>query len=313
MSVRALVAFAAVGAAILCHGGCGSARQAGAGEHQPAAGDPGAPPSESAPRFRQDVSWSADGRWIAYSEYDGRTPFDAAGWSIFISAPDGSGRRRLVERAMFVAWSPDGKRLAFGSGRDGNPEIYTIGADGAGLSRLTDDPAKDQHPAWSPDGKQIAFSSNRAGSEGIFVIPAAGGEARRLTTDAARDFNPQWSPDGTRIVFFRERGDRTDQIHWVEVASGKEHQVTRDEFNNVFPSFLPDGRIGYVSGRPGDVEALIVVSPDGSGAMRIGERNVSLARWSPDGRTIALVAGNWPRSAIFVMKADGTGVRAIVE
>jgi Tol biopolymer transport system component len=48
------------------------------------------------------------------------------------------------------AWSPDGKRLAFGSERDGNPEIYVMNADGTDVTRLTNNPAVDYQPAWSP-------------------------------------------------------------------------------------------------------------------------------------------------------------------
>jgi Tol biopolymer transport system component len=50
------------------------------------------------------------------------------------------------------SWSPDGTALAFVSYRDGNPEIYVIGADGTGERRLTDDPGQDGDPVWSPTG-----------------------------------------------------------------------------------------------------------------------------------------------------------------
>jgi TolB protein len=35
------------------------------------------------------------------------------------------------------AWSPDGRRLAFGSDRDGDLEVYVMNADGSGQRRLT--------------------------------------------------------------------------------------------------------------------------------------------------------------------------------
>lgn len=50
------------------------------------------------------------------------------------------------------AWSPDGRHIAFTSDRDGNNEIYVIGADGSGRTRLTRNQASDVFPAWSPDG-----------------------------------------------------------------------------------------------------------------------------------------------------------------
>ena len=51
-------------------------------------------------------------------------------------------------------WSPDGKRIAWVSTRDGNQDIYTVDADGKDVKRLTNDPAPDNNPSWSPDGKQ---------------------------------------------------------------------------------------------------------------------------------------------------------------
>jgi dipeptidyl aminopeptidase/acylaminoacyl peptidase len=47
-------------------------------------------------------------------------------------------------------WSPDGTRIAFGSDRDGDYDIYVMDADGGNVRQLTDHPAKDSSPAWSP-------------------------------------------------------------------------------------------------------------------------------------------------------------------
>jgi TolB protein len=51
---------------------------------------------------------------------------------------------------MLPAWSPDGKKIAFLSERDGNPEIYVINADGSAQTRLTNNPGEDGDPAWEP-------------------------------------------------------------------------------------------------------------------------------------------------------------------
>ena len=48
-----------------------------------------------------------------------------------------------------AVWSPDSKRIAFASDRDGNIEIYVMNADGTGLERLTDTPGNDYNPAWA--------------------------------------------------------------------------------------------------------------------------------------------------------------------
>jgi TolB protein len=76
---------------------------------------------------------------------------------------DGSGQTRLTRGNAFQsappAWSPDGRRIAFASERDGNAEIYVVNADGTGQRNLTRDPGYEGDPAWSPDGRKIAFTS----------------------------------------------------------------------------------------------------------------------------------------------------------
>ena len=80
---------------------------------------------------------------------------------------DGSGVTRLTVNDAVdssPAWSPDGRRIAFDSTRDGNFEIYVMNADGSGVTRLTNNDAWDWYPDWSPDGRRIAFDSNRDGN-----------------------------------------------------------------------------------------------------------------------------------------------------
>ena len=73
--------------------------------------------------------------------------------------PDGSGLKNLTghpSRDNAPAWSPDGKRIAFLSYRDGNKEIYVMNADGSEQRRLTDSPDLDGDICWAPNSKTIA-------------------------------------------------------------------------------------------------------------------------------------------------------------
>jgi Tol biopolymer transport system component len=111
---------------------------------------------------------------------------------------------------MWPAFSPDGKKIAFGSSRDGEFEIYTMDADGNNASRLTNSSGMDARPAWSPDGKRLAFTSNRDGNHEIYVMNADGTGQRRLTNHPERDDYPSWHPDGKRLVMVSERDGRFD-------------------------------------------------------------------------------------------------------
>ena len=99
------------------------------------------------------------------------------------------------------AWSPDGKRIAFYSERDGNAEIYVMNADGTAVTRLTNSTADEGYPSWSPDGKRIAFM-RRTGRTELFTMNADGSDQKPLlTVDKGDAIDPRWSPDGARIVF----------------------------------------------------------------------------------------------------------------
>ena len=115
---------------------------------------------------------------------------------------DGSGQRKLTRnpaRDGGPAWSPDGRRIAFASERNGTFEIYVMNADGSGQRSLTGaSPAFG--PEWSPDGRKIVFFSDGE----IYAMNADGSEQRRLTRDPGNDFGPRWSPDGHMIAFERD-------------------------------------------------------------------------------------------------------------
>lgn len=269
------------------------------------------PPSEE--RFQQDVAWSPNGQWIAFSEYPGGSEYDPKRWAIRLAPVKGGQPMTLIENAQWVSWAPDGRRLAFGSQRDGNWEIYTIGADGEGLVRLTRNEAQDRSPAWSPDGNKIAFTSDRDGNKEIWVMDADGSNVRRLTDNPSGDYNPAWSPDGRSLAFYREKGDGQDDVLVTAADGSGERAITDDARLNTFPSFLPDGRIAFASKEKDGPEILVCVEPDGGGRKRVGDVETFFARWSPDGQWIAFISGpGWPQSAIYLMKADGSGIRKLV-
>jgi tol-pal system beta propeller repeat protein TolB len=268
-----------------------------------------APPDSA--RFYQNVEWSPDGEYIAYSEFAGGE-YAPEKWSVFIARRDGSDARLLAPAAGWVAWSPNGAQLAFQSPRSGNPDIYVVDRDGSNVIRVTDEPASDSAPAWSPDGGRIAFTSEREGDADIYVMSASGRDARRLTEGPTHEHNPQWSPDGEYLVFYRSSGLGDDQVWVREVDGAREWNLTDDPANNIFPSYLADGSIAFSTRPVGGEPRLVVVDADGDNRRAIGPAGVFFARWSPDGAAIAFIAGRWPTAAIYVMRADGVGVQKIV-
>lgn len=269
--------------------------------------------------FFREVSWSPDGSQLAFSSMQNGK------WNIYLMRVDGSELKQITSDPEVMnfgcSWSPDGKRMVFSAkrGEKAKGDIYVMNADGSGVQQLTTNPAHDSAPAWSPDGKRIAFISDRGGKDHevhIFAMMADGSGQTRLTTSETHDYDPQWSPDGRQLVYYAEKGDRKDQL-WVMNADGSEPRLlTGGVGHNIFPSWAPDGKSIIFTTRPdgaapGNDYRIATIKPDGSSLKPLSEQQAFLARFSPDGSRIAFLTGGFPRNAIFVMNADGSGLKKV--
>jgi TolB protein len=107
-------------------------------------------------------------------------------------------RRRLTSDDAFEtkpAWSPDGKRIAFKSRRDGQVEVYMVRADGTEQTRLTVDSGVTTGTTdWSPDGQTIVFASDRDGEADLYAIDVSTGMQERLTSHPGPEWWTSWGP-----------------------------------------------------------------------------------------------------------------------
>ena len=126
------------------------------------------------------TTWSIDGRVIYWE-----CPLGDCGLHAIL--PDGTGLVRLTksEHDTAPAVSPDGSNVAFMSTRDGNWEIYVVGAyptspDPDAPKRLTTNEGRDGLPTWSPDGQWIAFASDRGGTWAVWAMRPNGSGQQKL-------------------------------------------------------------------------------------------------------------------------------------
>ena len=200
----------------------------------------------SAPAAELFPSLSPDGKWIVYAgEGSGNR-------DVFLQSTSGQTPINLTSESSAddeqPAFSPDGERIAFRSGRDGGG-IFVMGRTGEAVRRVT---REGFNPAWSPDGRQLAYTGmrtelrpqNSEGQSQLFVVDAAGGEPR-LLVDGDTSL-PAWSPHGLRIAYGGRLGvNRQGDLLTVAVGGGEPVAVTRDRFRDWNPVWTADGSFLY--------------------------------------------------------------------
>ena len=134
-------------------------------------------------------------------------------------------------------------------------------------------------PRLSPDGEKILFHSKQDGKIAIWLTDLKGQEMERLCDGDQAN----WSFDGKNIVFRRE-GRITER----DISSGVERIITpADWLSCEFPSYLPDGRVLFVSDGK-----IFLTNPDQASPEQLAEGDIrSAPRCSPDGEKIAYQDG----------------------
>jgi Tol biopolymer transport system component len=125
--------------------------------------------------------------------------------------------------------SPDGRRVAFGSDRTGEQEVWLADPDGSNAVQLTKSipGTVASCPRWSPDGKWIVFNSDIEGQCDVYAVPAAGGKPRNVTFHPSTDAYPAFSRDGKWIYFASNRTGKFE-IWKAPVSGGTAVQITHN-------------------------------------------------------------------------------------
>jgi dipeptidyl aminopeptidase/acylaminoacyl peptidase len=225
-----------------------------------------------------------------------------------------------IEPVGETALSPDGKTFAMT--RSG--QIVLMPAEGGWPVTLTSSAGGKSGLSWSPDGRNIAFASQG----GIWVVSASGGIPRRLTNAVAgpgdprqsADRQPQYSPKGRWILFETGRRGHNNLMAVSEDGMVTDY-LTEANLDEENASWSPDGtRISYTARAPdyfsgklnvlkfdaskgqssGDPVTLYTSPVDRGGGWSIGK-----ARWSPDGKSLAVVLQDSGWDHVYLISPDG--------
>ncbi len=187
--------------------------------------------------------WSSDGNFIAASLVED-CKYQQANciYDIYTMNSEGNSFQKLTETAAsewVPDWSPDSRKIAFASDRDGDSEIYVMDKDGTNLEKLTDNRGYDGRPRWSPDGKTISFETDQDGGDwDIYIMNTDGSTPRPITSNGTNDFSQSWSPDGNWLVYV-SNADGDNEIFIVDINGQNQLRLTTNDNNDIAPVWAP--------------------------------------------------------------------------
>lgn len=262
----------------------------------------------------------------------------------------GSSPSRIVDAqfADYPVWSPDGSKVAYGSGPDYDHAGLTVAnADGSDPVSIGPDAIRGTY-GWSPDGTQIAYiHDDPQGMTGVYVANADGSGERRVIEGTWQSVS--WSPDG-RLLLLTGHPKTPDNVagpdgwdlYTVTTDGSDLQQLTHGTEWEHLAGWSPDGtRIVFTRSSNYDdadyPQDVFVMNADGSNVRQLTDWKGfdSYPVWSPDGKWIAFTSDRnatraqqdaqrshasssaspgpvFGPNSLYVMRADGTDVRLLV-
>src|SRR6187401_1406050 len=251
-------------------------------------------PLRSEARNFSSPRWSPDGTRLAYVSAAEGSPQLYVRW---MDSGQTALLTNLVQAPGAIAWSPDGKSIAFTQMVPSKkPPLATP-------------PEAPEGATWAPPVKVIDSVVYRADGEGflesgyqhVFVVSSEGGTPSQLTDGEFNDDGPlSFTPDGQRVVFSANRGPdwerdpQESEVFTVDIATRKLTQLTSRDGPDNSPVVSPDGKkiayLGFDDRVQGyQVTHLYVMDIDGKNSRVVTgdfDRDVVNPQWSANSQRV---------------------------
>ena len=219
-------------------------------------GDPQRKKQMVAPRVTGSVSWSPDGRYLAYARITEVPETQALFNDLYLYDLEKKKEQRITRtlRARHPDWSHDGKRLAFVVESDGLLNLYTLTLDETSFQGKIDDGT--QHYYDLNTHELLAdIPAERRGDwrEHYREVRFLGSELRQLTryVDGRQFYHPRWSPKDDYLIFDTSIGFARD-IARISPEGGEMAFVLEQRYDERYPTFHPaSGELLYASDETG--------------------------------------------------------------
>jgi dipeptidyl aminopeptidase/acylaminoacyl peptidase len=276
-------------------------------------------------RYRSvnDPQISPDGAWVAYSVSAVDSAKDKSDSDLWMTSWDGSQTIRLTsspDGESTPRWSPDGRYLAFVSGRQEGKggQIWLLDRRGGEAQRVMTIKGGVDDFVWSPDSKRLAL-----------VLDVETDSVARQDTAEHKTPKPividryNFKADITGYL-----GTKRSHLALLDVASKKLDTLTSTLADDDSPSWSPDGsQIAFVRespAEPGDTrdnDIYVIASHSGAAARQLTDfagPDGGRPSWSPDGKWLAFTRGDEPRFSAYhlnkltVVPSDGSAPARVV-